>query len=500
VNTLSAIRHAVFPATELAVGMGIAQIIATAQVYFSNQRLFAQMAAVAQAGFLPVPNPKVLPRLLDFETALGGGLFFTVSLGAGLSLLSVVAANLWLRFSSPRGCATALLVSVLAGTLVGLNLHGFDVWPTLYVIAIPPPVFRMATQVWLPRAAPRYRRLPKLRFLPLLLLALGWFTQYDRGLFIDLRDHVLWSNTVGAKVSSFYYRYTLYAAEVFKTFDQRLIKTVAWPLENVEECRAALAHALIRMDYLPVVVAADADLSAQVEGERLIFVHRGKVVWEEACTRFLTDPRRAAAAISDRADRFVFFRTLAFYGVLLAFPAALYIWLLALLRLVCRLTVGAQRAEVGAAVLCLLIGFTLLAYFHLSRRQPPVEAIDTAMESDCWQMRVAALKEARGRQVDISAFSGYAAMLNSPHPQERFWLARALSVSPNPDASSELVRLLNDPHMNVRTMALEALAQRRDPRAVKPILKLLKTSDEWYEQLYAYLALRALQWDQTRCH
>jgi hypothetical protein len=469
-------------------------------VYFSNQRLFAQMTAVAKTGFMPVPNPNVLPRLLDLETALGGGLFFTVSVGAGLSLLSVAAVSLWLHFNSRRGCAIALLVAILAGTVLGLNLRGFDVWSTLYVIAIPPPVFWMATQVCLPRTAPRYRRLPKLRFLPLLLLALGWLTQYDRGLFIELRDHVLWSNAVGAKVSSFYYRYTLYAAEVFKTFDQRLIKTVALPLENVEDCRAALAHALIRLDYLPVVVTADTDLSAQVEGERLIFVHRGKVVWEEACNRFLADPRRAASEISDRTDRFVFFRTLAFYGVLLAFPAALFIGLLALLRLVCSLTVGAQRAEAGAAALSLLIGFALLAYFHFSRLQPPAEAIGTAMESDCWQRRVAALKEVRRRQADISAVSGYAAMLNSPHPQERYWLARALSASPNPAASYDLIRLLNDPQINVRTMALEALAQRRDPRAVTPILRLLERSDEWYEQLYAYLALKALQWDQTRCH
>jgi hypothetical protein len=500
VNTLKAIRHAVFPATELMVGMGIAQIIATAQVYFSNQRLFAQMAAVAETGFLPVPNPNVLPRLLDLETALGGGLFFTLSVGAGLSLLSVVAARLWLRFNSRRGCATVLLVAVLAGTVLRLNLRGFDAWTTLYVIAIPPPVFWMAAQVWLPRTAPGYRRLPTLRFLPLLLLALGWLTQYDHGLFIDLRDHVLWSNPVGAKVSSFYYRYTLYAAEVFKTFDQRLIKTVALPLETSGDCPAALARALIRLDYLPVVVTADTDLSAHVEGERLIFVHRGKVVWEEACIRFLADPRRAASEISDRADRFVFFRTLAFYGVLLAFPAALYIGLFALLRLVCSVAVDARRAEAGAAVLSLLIGFALLAYFHFSRLQPPAEAIGTAMESDCWQMRVAGLKEVRRRQADIRAVSGYAAMLTSPHPQERYWIARALSASSDPAASSDLIRLLNDPHMNVRTMALEALAQRRDPRAVKPVLRLLETSDEWYEQLYAYLALRTLQWDQTRCH
>jgi len=129
-----------------------------------------------------------------------------------------------------------------------------------------------------------------------------------------------------------------------------------------------------------------------------------------------------------------------------------------------------------------------------------LEATAAALGSDRWQRRVAALKAIQARRLDISASSGYAAMLGSPYPQERYWLARTLAASPNPQASEDLIRMVDDPQVNVRTMAVQALAQRRDPRAVQPILNLLKTSDEWYDQLYAYQALRALRWDQTRLH
>jgi len=126
---------------------------------------------------------------------------------------------------------------------------------------------------------------------------------------------------------------------------------------------------------------------------------------------------------------------------------------------------------------------------------------DAALASDRWQERVAGLKAIRERNGDVTASPAYARMLASPYPQERYWLARALGVSPNPAAFIDLVGLLDDPQINVRTMALEALAQRRNPRAVDPILKLLKTSDDWYDQLYAYQALRThLRWDQTRLH
>lgn len=498
-SALQRIHGAVFPAGELVLGMGIAQIVATAQVYFSNQRLFAQMAAVADAGFLPVPNQNVLPRLLDLEPAFCGGLLFTLSVGAGLSLLSAAAARLWRRCTSGRRVLAAALAAVLAAAVAGLNLHGFDAWATLYFVAVPPAVFWMAGRPRLAPPAPEDRWRGGRRLLPLALLALGWSTQYDRGLFVDLRDHLLLSNPLGAGISSFYYRYTLYPAEAFKTFDQRLIKTLAARPAGALAGQPALRRELIRLDYLPVGDAPAADVTVGIEADRLTFRHGGKTVWADASERFLADPRRAAADISARTDRFAFFRGVAFYGVLLAFPAALYVLLFALVRLSCGLAGGGRRADAAAAAACLLIGLAVLALFHFSREDPPApEAVAAALASDRWQRRVAGIKEVHERRWNIGAFPGYAAMRDSPCPQERYWLARALAVSPDPRAFDDLVRLLEDPQINVRTMALDALAQRRDPRAVPPILRFLKASDEWYDQLYAYRALKALRWDQSR--
>jgi hypothetical protein len=391
--------------------------------------------------------------------------------------------------------------AALAAAVVILNHRGFDAWATLYFIAVPPPVFWMASRWRVLGKAPEDRRLPGLRLLPLGLLALAWFTQYDPSLFIDLRDHLLMSNPAGEKVSSFYYRYTLYPAEVFKTFDQRLIKTAAWPPEKAAGREIAVNRELIRLDYLPVGAGVPADVSLRLNGDRLTFIHEGRPVWEDTIDRFLADPRRAASAVSARTDRFAVFRAAVYYGVLLAFPAALYILFFALIRLGCGIAFAERRAEAAAAVVCLLVGFAVLAGFHLGRAiPPPPESAATALNSNRWQQRVAALKSIQMRPIDIHACSGYAAILSSPYPQERYWLARALAASPNPQATDDLTRLLNDPQINVRTMAVQALAQRRNPRAVEPIMELLKTSHEWYDQLYAYQALKALRWDQTRLH
>jgi hypothetical protein len=495
-KSLRDIHRATFPAAELLIGMGLAQAIATLQVYASNHRLFNQMTAVAAAGFLPVPNPAVIPGLLSPGTAMAGGLLFTLSLGAGLAFLSTAAAGWWAARVPRSRLAAAVLVGIQAALLLLLNSRGFDPWVSLYFIIIPPTVFWVAHRFLARRDRPPDRWFVLWRILPIALLALAWSTQYDRSLFIDLRDHLLLSNAAGQSVSSFYYRYTLYPAEVFKPLDQRLIRTVAWP--DVGPPPPDVRQALIRNDYLPVAADSDADLGLRMEGERMLFTRKEQAVLNTSTTRFLADPRRALDDISTQTDRYPFFRTFCFYGVLLAFPITLYCLLFAGLRLLTGIVTGERRADVLCAAACLAIGLGILAFFHSSRQAPPrADEMIAALGSDSWQTRVAALREIRDPHLDVCAHPGYASMLRSPHPQERYWLARALATSPNPAASTDVVLLLDDSHLNVRTQAVEALAQRRDRGAVREILKRLQTSQDWYFQFYAYRALRALGWNQT---
>jgi hypothetical protein len=495
-KSLRDIHRAAFPAVELLIGMGLAQAIATLQVYASNHRLFNQMAAVAAAGFLPVPNPEVIPGLLNLGTAMAGGLLFTLSVGAGLAFLSIAAAGRWAGRAPRSPLAAAMPVGIQAALLLLMNSHGFDPWVSLYVIIIPPPVFWLTHRSLARCESPPDRRFVLCRVLPVALLALAWATQYDRSLFIDLRDHLLLSNPAGEAISSFYYRYTLYPAEVFKPLDQRQVRTVAWA--GADPPPAAVSRELIRNDYLPVAAVVKTDMGLRAVGGRLRFTREGQIILDTTAAGFLADPQRALAEISSRTDRWPFFRTITFYGVLLAFPITLYCLLFAGLRLLFGIVAGNQRADGLCAAACLTIGLVILVFFHFSRQPPPRPAeMNAALGSTSWQVRVAALRETRDRKFDVCAHPAYADMLHSSHPQERYWLARALATSPSPAAAAGLALLLDDPHINVRTQAVEAIAQRRGRGAVGEILKRLQTSQDWYFQLYAYRALRALGWNQT---
>jgi HEAT repeat protein len=230
---------------------------------------------------------------------------------------------------------------------------------------------------------------------------------------------------------------------------------------------------------------------------RLVFTRAGAEVLATSPESFLADPGRTLAAVSARSDRWALFRAFTSNCVLLAFPTALYVLLFALLRLAAAAVAGAPRADALAACACLLLGLGALAQVHFGRLPPPSPAdLSIALASEQWQQRVAAMKEIRRRGDDICRLADCSAHAGSPHPQERYWLARALAASPSPAASGALLRLADDARLYVRTMALDGLARRGDRGAVGRILERLKTSPEWYVQLYAYQALKALGWHQ----
>ncbi len=477
--------------------MGLALLLATLQVYLSNLRLLSEMAAVAAAGFQPVPNHQVLPLLPSIGTAFAGGLFFTLTVGAALALLAAVAGTLAAGGSSRRGPALAAAAILWAAVLLHMNGAGFNLWATLYAVLIPPPVFALAWGLLFRRGSDG-RMLLLTRVLPIGLLALGWFTQYDSHLFADVRDHVLMSNPVGERVSSFYYRYTLFPAEAFKSRAQRQLNPVRIAPGADEDQRLAVAAALIRNDWLPVASAAGIEVALGTAEGRVVFRENGGMRVEAPIAGFLADPRRVLNEVSQASDRWAPFRAFTFYSVLLAFPVALYLLVFGLLRLAAGLAWSPGRADVAAALLCLVLGLGVLAWFAASREPPPPPAeIAAAVGSGSWQRQAAALRAAREAGTDLCALPGWPALAASSRPQVRYWFARALAVSRCPEASELLLRLMCDPHLNVRTMALESLAARNETGALDSICTFLNASYDWYDQLYAYRALRALGWTQT---
>jgi hypothetical protein len=488
-----------YTARALLLGLLVAQVIATVQVYLSNLDLYRSLSAIQAAGYLTIPNQHTMSSLQDFGPAFLGGLFFTFSLGAGLSLLSLAAAWVWHRLFSRSRPVLIVLLLFWVGSVVVLNIRGFSFGATCYFLAIPPVVF-LATLRWIP--PPSGQRVwvhRMMHTIPVAVLALLWTSQLDGHLFVDFRDLVLLSNPVGTKINDFYYDYTLFPAEVFKSLEQKLLKTCS--LRNFEKgsLLARVEKELLSYDYLNVGTNDAVDLIVLQDDNMLVFNHGKRTIHQTTPADFLAHPGAALHELSAKTDKNGFFRQLTFRSLVIGLPLALYLLLHALIRFVCCFFLDVRTSSIIASVLCLIVGLSILIPFLYMRGASfEFDNVPQALASESWQERVAALRIIEQKGLEVSSFQHYPQLLTNPRIAVRYWLVRGLAVSRRPETYRDLLAFLDDPHPNVVSMAFYGLGQRGDWRAVSEILTRIKTSDHWYNQWYAYKALRTLGWKQKK--
>jgi hypothetical protein len=498
IPTNAKFHHSIIPSIAvLLLGIVVAQVIATVQVYFSNADLHRTLVILKQSGYLIVPNQQILPRLLSLKTAFWGGLFFTLTIGVFLSFLSWSAA--WV-FNRPfRNNRLFLCFCVLAWltSLVLINSQAFCILITLYFLFIPATVFVAASRLFAPsKSAASYRQLFLL--VPLLLLSLLWATQANSRLFVNLRDKLLLSNSAGIEVNDFYYKYAYYPAEVFKSLDQKLLKSCFIESIETRPVEQALEGTLLAYDYLPVNEARyPADLVVREHNGLLFFQHSGKTILQTNFQEFLADPGKLLEEFSFKTDRCSPFRTFTLFSLLVSLPLVLYSIGFSIVFLVTYFFLNSKTSVWVASILCFFLGTALFLYVQGSVKEKSIDPA-RSLASDRWETRVAALKLIEQKNIEVGDFEAYPRVMKSRHVAERYWFVRTLGSSRRIGTYRDLLNFLDDPNPGVVSMAYYALGRRKDPRAVPEILRRIGTSDNWYNQWYAYRALRTLGWKQSR--
>ena len=486
-------QHTSGPALALTAGLITAQITATVHVFRSNQHIYRQTSALAETGYLSVPNPLTVPQLLQPDSALAGGLFFTLSAGAALSLLSLAAAWLWVHaFARSRRVGFGFGLLLAAGLLL-VNRDGFNPAASAYLMLVPTIVFwryarRSRSAVRSPIAAP---------LIGLGLLAAGWGVAAGPNLFLDVRDTLLLSNPVGIAVNDFYYRNTLFAAEAFKSPGQRLQKACALSGETDTAEGMLLERSLRNQDWLAVTDDQAVVSTVRLQNRNVFLYHRKQLVLERPLAEMLSRPGDVLAEFSRAVDRWAVFRSLCYFGILLAFPTLLYTGLYLALQTAAKPWCRKPVAAWLSAGICVAAGLAcLVPALMLTKMPADIRTISRALNSDSGLQRDAALKSVVREKLEITDFPAYRHTWQSSRLSERYWAARALGVSRSPATVDELMRLLDDPHPNVVCQALAAIGRRKVAAAAPRIRTLLATSNHWYVQRYGYIALRSLGWTQ----
>ena len=498
VSLIMAMKRNLYAAYALLLGLVTAHCIATLEVYLSNVGLHRSLTAIRAHGFLAIPNELIMDRLLEFGPAFWGGLFFTLSVGAGLSVISLVAAWLWDRIFQRRRLIAVIYTVLWVVILILANLHGFCPFVTMYFSMIPVVVF-MAALKWMPAEQRDRLWLSRaVRLLPVVILAIVWTGLMTAHMFVDIRDNILLSNRLGIRVNDFYYRYTLYPAEVFKTLEQKMLKTCSLSSDTAGSPVQKLRATLRAFDYLDVGEMQNVDLRIRQEGRTLHFISRGTLVFDTTAENFFARPQYMLAKFSSSCDRYAFFRLFTVYSIVIGFPIVLYILLYALIFSMAHLWMRERTASTSASILCLFIGLAFVVPIYPARGDTRVvDDIPRAVESTYCRDRIKALKIMYREKMEIAEYRMYKTMISSSCIAERYWLARTLGVSRHCATYNDLLRLLDDPQVNVVCKAYEALGRRADQRGIAEITRRIERIDHWYVQWYAYRALRSLGWMQT---
>jgi hypothetical protein len=203
------------------IGLGTCQIIASFQIYLANQSLVNKVQGIEASGGFHVPSLSVLSQALDFSTIFISALFITLSLGVGLSLLTLS----YLHFTQDREHlpkATTISFGVLWLVLLGLvNAAGFCAFCTAYLVLVPLSILILTV---ITRPAPAQKDLKASRWIRwgvLLFLLFLWTIQISEDSFTHLRDSFLLSHPLGESITAVYYQFTFYPASVLESQSQQ---------------------------------------------------------------------------------------------------------------------------------------------------------------------------------------------------------------------------------------------------------------------------------------
>jgi hypothetical protein len=484
-------------------GIVLFQAFASLSVHLSNLSLVRTMNEIIKEGYLAVPNSKILPGLETMNAAFAGGLFFTLTAGVLVCLAALGSALITLAL--PHGYKKyfrAFLGLVLLALAARMNLKGFLPIETMSMVLSPLLVYIVC--VFSHRGGPlSIPRSAGFHAAPLLILAIVLTNMpraKDSDLFSDFRDAFLMTNPLGMVINDFYYNHTLSPAEVFKSADQKQIRTCRLIVGlNDELQKPALSSLLLSKDYLPVDSVENPDLVLRLTEGQLSFFKGERSIMTVRLIDFFADPSDLLKNYSIRTDRYMFYRTLTGKALVTGFPLFMYLLMHAFFYRLCSLAVKKARPATAASTICFCIG--ILGFVFLFARSSgsvtPSNLRDVLRSPDL-SRRVAGLKYISEYSLDPVLYPSVYSSMESASPLERYWFARVAARSTDPMVFNRLILLLNDPQPNVACQAYYALGMIGNVEAVPEIKRQMSESENWYVQWYAYRALKRLGWKQQR--
>ena len=492
----------------LLTGLIFFHLFSTLQVYLSNTALLKILKTLKTTDYLLMPNSLIMAKLDDISVAFAGGVFFTLSVGTFIVLVSFGAAVIYYRYEKLKtGLAVVAVSSLLIGFLI-INENGLCLVESMSCLLVPLFVFFLYGLLFNTTDNRPDPEMIAVHFIPLIVLAslLIVTTLISKHkIFSDFRDSFLMSNSIGMKVNNFYYKYTLYPARVFKPYSMRLPKVCSVEANSEEKDTFLIKKRLIDMDYLVIDKGHDGalipDFIIQKNGKDLWLKYKGRTVIKTQVKLFTSKPWQFLKQFSKQTDKYGNYRQITSFALKTGFPFYMYILMHFILYIFFRVILSVfaikEKNAIAASLCCFVIGsLSFVMMYNGSKFEATKENLISMLKSPITGERIAGLKFVDKKHLDITKFAAYDTRFKDNNIPEKYWYARAIGSSSAPDAYQELVKFLDDSHINVVCQALYGLGQLKKRAAVDLIIKKIETSEDWYVQWYAYRALKRLKWTQ----
>jgi len=478
----------------LFTGLVISQALSFIHVYLSNTAYQDTLIAITKAGYFAVPNQLAAGNLTTCHAAWNGGLFFTLTIGLCLTTLSLLFAWMFRRLPVRSKLALILPIAVWLIFLVNANLNGFSSLAFFQFLLIPPVIFIISAKVWEEPIGSTIT----MHMAIFAAFAIFSASIADMNIFLDIRDGLLLNNRIGRSVNAFYYDNSLYSARVFKSPGQRLLKTCALPPELDDALLKKITARLLSHDYIPVESSdVHHDLSIEKKGNELSLMCGNRIVQMLPIRDFL---KRYTAVLKDfekQTDRHGFLRKFTMLSILFVGVLVMFLVMYLPFYILLKRYSSPVKASLGAGAFCVFCSwlfFTILGVGY----QVKNDNLEETLTSSNVDSRIAALKYIHRNQIDFNVLSFYPDISKKDNIAERYWFAKNLRYMRGTSTRNTLRTLLDDPHFNVVCMAFHALGYAGARQDTAIIMKKMKQSDNWYEQWYAYKAMRRLGWKQKK--
>jgi len=466
------------------------EVISFFHIYHTNIRLGSVLTALKDAGHLVVPNLHVIPSLFKIVTAMAGAVFFVLTAGVLVSALSVVSALFLLKLVKKKSTA-ALFYSLfwLTVTLM-LNRTGVSLIMVLYTVLIPLSVF-----IFLKPFNPGL--LQKTKSIQLFLAMVIFFTasaslfvlSADRGIFLRARDYLLLSNGPGNAVNTFYYRYTLHAAQAIKTpFQKQVIPYWINPeISRKKQLKAVLST----FGWLDTASRTGTDyIISSSEDNRLVFKHRDNAVVSISCEEFIRQPGKTLKRFSKAADNAAGLRLLCLAGLGIGLPGLIFLMLFLSIHYLLTKIVPYRPSIILAGILSTGLSVLLLFYLNPSSGDLNQKNIDEYLHSKDPRTRIEALRAVCDQKNNIWNWPDAVNLLIKGDIAEKYWLANTMAINKDPRSIPVLYSMTHDNSINVQCAAIRALAKIKRSESMGRFRHIIENSPEWYVQQCAFRALK----------